>query len=246
MDEQQEKIERYLAGKMLAEELQSFEDLLKKEPGLRVALELEETARLAVKAGGRAELRSLMDGFEDEWQSGTSGTRRMSGNRGWKTWLAVAATVLITLIAGWWWPQANSSEALFAEYFTVYPSPETLRSVAEPSAESLAMKAYRAGDFSTAALRFAKDTSGITAQRDLYRGLSLLAATPPNYDAAIEAFNSVLSMDTDYRAAAGWYKALSLLAQGQTADARQWLETYVERYSYKRREALELLNRMKP
>ncbi|MEL6141590.1 MAG: hypothetical protein AAFU67_08225, partial [Bacteroidota bacterium] len=210
---------------------------------------LEQLARQAIQSVGRSQIRDKFLAFEEEWQNGKKGN--VFSLKKWQNWWPVAAAIIfVCLLGGWWLNRAapNSPEALFAIYYSPYPASAAIRGGGASSNWSDAMLAYQTGNYKEAAQLIEAnlvDSVGLIYLKQFYLGNALLSMDPPQPMLAIEAFDQVLVVDSDYGGVAKWYRSLALLLNGQTEEATVALDEIVEKGNYRVSEARELLSRVR-
>lgn len=245
--QRQERIERYLDGKLTAEEMSVFETQLQTDEELAKAFSLEETARLIIATAGREELRNRLDTYESAFEKKTSSVKVLKPKN--RQWFPLAA-VLLALIAVSLWlfiPGGETSNDLFAAHFDIYRSPSTVRGKESKDVWQEATEAYTSSDYAKAAMLFQKsldDPNTIPYLAEFYRGISLLAEVPPQAQTALAAFEKVLQSDNDYQQQAMWYQALALLHLQRNGEAKKALTDLQNTGSYKDTQVKELLEEL--
>ncbi|HFA48853.1 MAG TPA: hypothetical protein ENJ95_07540 [Bacteroidetes bacterium] len=238
----QEKIEKYIDGKMTAAERTAFKQALSADPELQHELTLERSAREVVKVAGRTALKKKLEQFESEIETPV---RRIRPFRYW----AVAATVLALFTAGFWFFQNNKTPVpadIFADHFEKYRNPILVRSGENITGNNweAAIEKYAAGEYAAAAILFQKslnEKNTIKYLAHFYTGASLLAKPDADVEGAISAFDEVLKSDNDYRQQAMWYKALALLKLDRVGEAKIVLQELEKINDYKKEEVREIL-----
>lgn len=241
--EEQRNIERYLDGKMSAEEKKVLEDRLAVDQAFSEALKLEEVARASIRAAGRADLRDKMLGWEEEWEKEPYKAARVRPEifrLG-----AVAAAILFLIAIGWWLTREEPSSItnLHANYYKPYEPPSRLRGAAYNSEWEEAINAYTQQQYKRAATAF----SNIPVEQApkylscFYGAISYLALDPPEASKALSLLDQVLTVDNDYQRPARWYRSLALLNLGQVVEAKAELRLLLQNGGYRKAEIEELL-----
>lgn len=248
-----ELIDKFLLGTISEEET----ELLKRheeDPEFQSALEVKQALMGAVKAHGRADLKTQMTQWEAELGATNPSSNSTEGKvislGMWGVIAVVAAAVIIGTVFLLRSVSEPDTPSLFAAAFEPYPNVEWVTLRDEGQAQDKIGKAfshYDREDFTTASTLLGEL---LLEQPDLsilfYQANAMLAsdqATEP----AINALKLVRS-DTEsaYYQPAGWFLALAYLKAGQVAPCKILLEEISKNESNKyREEAIELLKHLK-
>lgn len=237
-------IERYQAGTLEGEELAGFESDLANDPELRATLALVQDVDAVLEDGeamafsqtvSEAADSFFADSQAEELQSSTI-SEESSSRRRFPAWLAVAASVALLAVAGYFILNRggmNASE-LFLEHYDLYEAPSAFRGDGNPAlgedslktvAYTEAFAAYKKGDFELAIPQFEEILAVYPDEKmvHLYLGLSQLELGA--VDESILEF-SVLADGgySPFQQSARWYLALAYLKQDNDQAARKWLD----------------------
>ena len=241
----EDKIDRYLRGRADREERRAIEERRRTDEAFAEALERDEAIVAGLRAEGDRALKDRLRRVEAANPYRPARLRHLTPGR----WLAVAASVAVVLVAGWWLLSRPGlpvdTARLLAESFAPYPNRAYNLTKgdtpADPRAQAYA--AYEAGEYARAVAAFAESTAAETAD-DFYRANALLALDRPAE--ALPLFQE-LARQPDFALAphSRWYAALSLLALDRRAEARAVLQTITTEPEHPfRAEASELLRRL--
>ncbi|MCB0636209.1 MAG: hypothetical protein KDC54_06310, partial [Lewinella sp.] len=142
-----EDIAAYLAGELPSGEQEAFDQQVAKDQELAARVDQQRLTHQAVdlytQLRTKEEIRAI-------YQGGAK-VRRLPN----RSLLAVAASVAILLLAGFWWQRSQyRSPALAGQYFTAYPDRLTTMSGDTEADLAAAMDAYNASDYERALALF--------------------------------------------------------------------------------------------
>lgn len=213
-----ETIHQYLNGLLEGDALKNFEAALTNEPGLKEDVEWERKLLLGIEAEGDARLRETVrkthahlktKGFFDQKPANESNTlstaKPIINMKSISRTLAIAASVVIVLVAGYFLINKPGNEDIQKEAFTKYYHPESVN-----------VKRIIDGLSS-----FGMVSGEKTDKDSLKDALQLYA--DGQYDAAIESLNAILNIHPEDNTAK-MYLGLSLLNQSQYGKAVRILE----------------------
>lgn len=241
MDNAEELIDRYLSESMTEVEVKDFENLLKVDKVLHAEYVRTLAAHKLIEEAGRLELREKLDVFESDEQV----VDKTIIPLWFKRTMAIAAVFIV--VFGLYQVVFNStisSDAVFESYFETYKAPSVERNSETTLDTNLqsAMKAYETKAYDEAIILFNKVEDKTNYVTSFYKGLSYLSSKSPNYNLALQNFESVLQTDNDYNQQALWYKGLTLLKLKETGKALEVFQTIVETASYNYAKAKEIVN----
>jgi len=243
MDDQQSNIEKYIEGKMTAEELQAFEQQLTIDTALANAYEAEIVARQLITEAGRLDLKETLEVFDAEMEHspGQGGVIPL-----WMKRVLPVAAMFVIFIGVYQiiLIDSTTSSEVYDTYFETYAAPSVLRDVGidESINWEMATNLYAAKNYRDAVLYFAKAEGEVPVYlSEFYKGMSNMNLDAPYYQRAINAFDIVLQTDNDYRQQAQWYKALALLGINNKEEAIAIFNSIVENRSYNYMKAEEIL-----
>lgn len=247
MDDIQDQIEQYVAGKLEGQALVDFEQRLSADPQLaqRVRLEnaLQQAVRLAPQVTQfREQLKAADAQLIGTQRSKTFRISRLS---------AIAATALL-LLAAWWFfnrPEPVSRADLFAAHFHPHEAFSKVNRGGDNKIDTSAFKQrwdaavadLNAGQYEAAIQKFDQLQTMPEARAysdDLFyaKGLACLQAGKPQ-----EAINSFEAIQTSFPSEKPWYLALSYYLAGNDAAARTAFEQIAQSASPYKKEAQEML-----
>ncbi len=165
----------------------------------------------------------------------------------WVTWASVAAAVVLILFFGIFkLSPANDYLKLTESYLAVH-FPNNLEdrkgTTDEDVLRSQAIEAYGQQDFAQSAVLREQLTQLPQAKVEdhFYLALSYLYQTPPKRQLAIQKLEQLERARTDYTREARWYLALALISDGQTDQARTYLETIINTDGWNTGQAAKIL-----
>jgi TolA-binding protein len=145
--EEFERIEAYIIGKLSSDDLREFELKLKNEPGFKTKVEDIKTVLAGIETQVMKEQLNVF--HEDiEMHSVTPKTESKVHSINWKK-LAIAAVFLIAA-GGFWFYRGNTNDRLYAEYFSPDPGLPTTMSSTDNYEFYEAMVNYKQGNYKTA------------------------------------------------------------------------------------------------
>ncbi|RMA58504.1 tetratricopeptide repeat protein [Ulvibacter antarcticus] len=250
------EIERFISGEMTSEESREFETKMKGDKELSENYKLTLAAHQLIQDAGRLELKAKLEHFENEdstqtFDSENSNLKVVTQKGVLPLWIKRAipiAAILVLFIAIYQFGIFNSSSTVsdvYSEHFEVYSPPGVTRHNNETAQVNweAATVLYRNNEYEEAIERFSNAENGVPDfQVFFYKGVSYMAQNQPDYNMAIQNFDSVLATDNDYHQQARWYKSLALLKSGKQSEAYALLETIVAGKFYKNEEAENILN----
>lgn len=239
-----ETMENYINGRMTAEEQQSFEREMSSNPELREEVEMH---RKLVSSIETESVRQMLEQIHEENFSENEAPVVPMRSRSRYFPLAIAASVALLILAGWWVFSLQSSqpEALYAAYFSPAEGLPTTLGYTDNAQFAEGMISYKLGDYAEALDYWQPLLSADPANDTLnyFSGLAYLAGEQP--EQAITYLDKVVENETsDYQTDARWYLALAYLKNEQTSEARNLLQALAEEDSPYREESREILEKM--
>jgi len=165
-----------------------------------------------------------------------------------RNWYALAASFLFFALAAYFLiPKAPSNEKLFSSYLDAFPdvSSETVRGEdVVHNSLGQAMQFYNNGSFEEAIKAFEKIpvTAELKDYANFYQGISLL--NTGNAEKALSLLSTV-QQENGVQDGVEWYTALAHLKLDDVASAKKVLESISSSKHYKKKEALQLLEKLK-
>lgn len=240
-----ETMENYINGRMTAEEQQSFERELSSNPELREEVEMH---RRLVNSIETESVRQMLEQIHTEnfAREETPVVSMRSRSRYFP--LAIAASLALLILAGWWVFSLQSSqpEALYAAYFSPAEGLPTTLGYADNAQFTEGMISYKLGEYAEALDYWQPLLSNDPANDTLnyYGGLAYLAGEQP--EKAITLLDKVAANENSgYNTDARWYLALAYLKNEQTTEAQALLQVLAEEDSSYRNESREILEKLK-
>lgn len=244
-EEQYDKIEAYLEGRLKKAEKEAFEKEIAGDPALKEAVQLEEDLQKYLPGGAELDFRQNLEKVNKNWKSQAKG-RTIS-----MRWISIAAGFLLIFGFLFWKtlfaPGPLNNEEIFAAHFEPYQMVLNTRSGTTLEGDNQlllneALEAYADKNFSKAATSFENlalaDIDNELYQ--LYSSLSHLAAG--HADTAIEMLEVLQSNSSpSLREQIQWYLGLAYLKNDQKEDAIRTLRA-INQDEYRYQEAQEVLN----
>lgn len=218
------QVDRYLLRQASPAERRAIEDRRQRDEAFAEAMDRDEAILAVLRAGEDRALKDRLQRLEAAQPYQRLVLRRLPVRR----WLAVAASLALLLLAGWWILAESAgpadTETLLAQYLEPYPNRafNLTKGEAPITTRSRAYAAYEAGDYPGAVAAFAELTEPDLADR-FYRANALLLLERP---AEALPFFRALAGTADFALAphSQWYQALSWLALDRRAAALPILE----------------------
>lgn len=234
-----ELIERYLKGDLEGEELQRFEQAIEQSAELREEVTLQRSVDTLLADEAIDKLDNQLTALRSEYIKNPNRSIQRT------VWFSVAAVLILiaTFVVIFRNNGEVNTEELYASYFELYPTDNSVRTEDAPQsgALELGLKAYEVKEFEKASdilkSLIVEDTRAL-----FYYNLSQMAL-----DKTEEAAILLQAIDDSsiYSDPADWYSALALLKQGKLAMAitllKQLQETASGKYQKLASELLEEL-----
>lgn len=242
MDKLNQRIEDFLDGNLIGEELDLFLKQKEQEQELANEINLRLKINQSLKDKGLIELRELLDKQRNDFfiRDPFHNFRKDL----LKTWhLAAASFSLILVVGGLWYILSNkpySTEKLVTKYYKPAHPIQQIRSVEISSGNALAeaFKHYKQNDFNNALKYFNSLDNQITAK--FYSGVCYIELE--EFDQAIESFTFVINdKDNLFVEQADWYLGLIYLMNNQRQKAISQFELIANGDSYYAPQAEEII-----
>lgn len=236
-------LHKYFEGSLSLDEKVLFDQLLVEDANFKAKYEFEKDVQVVIKNTERNKLKYKLQAFEKERP-----VNKLKKNIFWKP-LKIAASIALIIGASWFILNTfigEDSEKLYASNYEKYPNTVytiTRGDINDNSLERKAFLAYEGEQYGLAITYFKelKDAIGLDYV-DFYLAQSYLANN--NVKKAIEAFEKIGAINSDYRVEALWYKALAYIKLEDNKNAIAVLEKILKEGSYKKDEALVLLQEL--
>lgn len=242
MDKLNQKIEDFLDGNLLGDELDLFLKQKEQEQDFANEIDLRLEVNQSLKDKGLFELREILDKQKNDFfiRDPFHSFRKDL----LKTWhLAAASFSLILVVGGLWYILSNkpySTEKLVTKYYKPAHPIQQVRSVEISSGDALseAFKHYKNNDFNHALKYFNSLDNQITAK--FYSGVCYIELE--EFDRAIESFTFVVNdKDNLFVEQADWYLGLIYLMNNQRQLAISQFELIGNGDSYYASQAEEII-----
>jgi tetratricopeptide (TPR) repeat protein len=238
-----ETMENYVNGRMSAEEQQSFEREMSENPELREELALH---RKLVSSIETESVRQMLEQIHTEhFAEETPVVTMRSRSRSFP--LAIAASVALLILAGWWvysW-QSSQPEALYAAYFSPDEGLPTTLGYEEDAQFAEGMVSYKLGEYAEALDYWQPLLTADPANDTLnyYTALAFLANEQP--ELALSYLGRVVENETSaFATDARWYLALAYLKQDMESEAQPLLQALAAGDSPYQQESREILDKL--
>jgi len=236
-------IERYLHGKLVAQELEVFEERLKADQSFAVEVNDYKETMEGIDSYGREQFTNTVSGWEQEIKA--SAKKNEGKVIPFKNYLSMAATLALLLISGYFlFFYQSAEEQLFAQHFQPYDNITSQRS-GDPDAELLneAMAVYDAGSYDQAIDRLVNylQSNPGDPTAAFYLGEAYLANDQP--EKAEAQYIGLMQQRTHvFGETAEWHLALSYLKQKRSLKLEEVLRSITEEKDHTYyQEATELL-----
>jgi tetratricopeptide (TPR) repeat protein len=244
MNDVEQLIERYLSNKMTEPEVKEFQNRLQSKA--KFASEYEKTiaAHQLITEAGRLNLKQKLEDFDADTKPEIAASKVLPL---WiKPVLRIAAVFLVSFgIYQFVFNQSVTTNDIYNDYFVVYNSPSAIRDSETKTKINWqnASQLYQDKKYSEAIAFFIKAESETpNYQVSFYKAMSYVSQYKPNFDKALQNFETVLKTDNDYQQQALWYKALILLKLNDKENAFKIFKSIVKSKSYNFKKAEEILD----
>lgn len=227
--EETEKIERYLLGAMQAEEKQAFEEEVRRNADLRLALELQQDIHRGISYHFQSDLKGMLQREEGDMANPRQG--RHPGQRRFLLALAVAASFVLLLLAGYWYIASQQTPTdLYYAHYQPYPNiinPLERSGAAPTDPMARAMLAYEQANYDVAISLFEQQAEQLTPAYKFYLALSLLEVGESSRTVALLEEVAASENESLFLPAL-WYRGLAHLKANRTDEAREVLNQLLE------------------
>jgi hypothetical protein len=232
-------LNNYFEGNLTEEEKEQFNELLFNDSEFKAEFEFHKKAKVAIALSERKKLKSLLNEIEN------SGKQKIK----YKTWLSIAASVLIFLSIGYMFFWNNSSaknDKLYAIYYETFPNIEapTTRGDNTLDIKSEAFFAYDSKDYKKAKELFSEIYKAEkTDYAIFYIGLSEMELN--EHKKAIKTF-SLFEGDANnnFYYYIKWYLSLCYLKENDIENAKKLLNEVAKNTNPFQLKSKELLSKL--
>lgn len=260
-EEEYDKVEAYLSGRMEAAEREAFEVEMKGNPRLKAALEdYQAVIEALANAEGERAMRKLMEQWADAAPSvpeeasdppesappGRAPMGRKIRPGRWRLAIPAAAAIAFATWMGIRHFSAKEDTDLFIKYFRTDSRAPYNLGPAEVNEAQMAMGAYQHGDYQDADRRFslAREKAPLDDTLRYFHGITLLALTRASD--AIATLNPLAAKASGFQQMARWYIALALIQEGKENEALPELQAIGSEPSHPmQQQAVELVNEIR-
>ncbi len=231
MYDQDNLIEKKLDGTLTSEELQRFEVLLETDPAFAQAYATQREMITALREHYKADLHQQLK----------AGYRMFQKDQRQRRYYGIAAAVLLTIVAGWFWYSID--QTLFNQYYQPY---EVVVYRGPSSAADKAIVYYNQEQYTEAIplLRTLKQSKDNVAYWTLLLGNAYLQLDSTSQ--ATEQFMQVAERSTNktYTQYGRWYLAMSYLQDEDITSAREALQPIAQQSGLFQQKAQQLLQEL--
>lgn len=219
---EEESIERYLQGKMTAEERVAFENSLENDPELVEALALQKDLMQGIRQHFDAHLKAKFEAIEEA--SSTSTSDKKETHRLWK-WAASAAVGLTLVGVFYFMNSENRNKRLYAAYYEDFPNIVDRTQRDSQTELQNAFIYFQNKQWAEAAEAFQtlRNENPHIYYPGFYQALSLLNLDQPE-EALPLLQATATSSDDRFSTPAKWYLALAYLKMDNEEQAIENLE----------------------
>lgn len=218
-----DKTERYLGAEMDAGERTDFEAELSSNEELRKDFELYNSINKTMSASpNENKLRETLQQMNKKYFAGGAVVKKGS----FKTWMAVAATLLLLLAAGFYFlfPTKPSVEKLYAQFAVHDPLSIQQRGNAADSLATNAANTFNDKHYIEALPLLQQYLQQQPDDIQVRFSLAVCYMETGAYMDAEKIFSAMASGQTAYAETARWYLALMALKQKDISQCRTYLE----------------------
>ncbi|APQ19309.1 hypothetical protein A9200_01395 [Maribacter hydrothermalis] len=242
--DKEELVLKYFDGSLTEEEKVVFDQLVESDAEFKSQVEFEKDVKSVIRNKENDSHKKKLQGFESELSGGSTQKNRTF----WKP-LSIAASIALLIGVSWFVFNSdvfNGTAELYASNYEKYPNTVytiTRGDATDESLERLAFEAYETNDYD-AAITYLTELKEKTRLDyvDFYLGQAYLAKGA-NLK-AINKFQEIISINSEFKDEAYWYAALSHLKLDQKKEAEILLMELVKMGTYKMKEATDLLEKL--
>lgn len=236
-------MEDYIHGRLSASEKESFEAEIGKDEALREEVSLH---RKLVSSIETESLRQMLDQIHEKHFEEETPVVSMQSRRSYFTW-AVAASLALLVLAGWWFFSLQSSQpaSLYASYFAPATGLPTTLGYSHNTDFAEGMVSYKLGEYAEARSYWQPllEAAPNNDTLNYYVGISYLAEEKPeqaigHLEKVGQTESSVFSND------AHWYQALAYLLNEQEEEAKAILNELSAEGSAYREQSLKIMEEL--
>ena len=226
MKNNEERIERYLAGELSNDELIAFELQLANDEKLAKSVEFTQRLRLAVGDKKVFELEDQFQHFGEKYfhSTETSPPRSSSSSTIW--WLILLILLALSTFLIWKFSARLDKDQLFANYYKVHSLEAPLRGSQADGFYQQGLFQYQNQQYQQAATFFRQQLSSTPSDFSTQFALAhaLLNQDNPDLNSATNYLQSIINhQENAFVDEARWYLALIYLKQGKIESAKQLL-----------------------
>jgi tetratricopeptide (TPR) repeat protein len=244
MMDKEQLLLKYFDGSLTVEETVIFNQLVESDAEFKSQFEFEKDIKTVIRNKENDCLKNKLQGFESE-RTTTTVQKKLTF---WKP-ISIAASIALLLGVSWFVFNSdvfNGTEELYASNYEKYPNTVytiTRGDTTDDSLERLAFEAYETNEYDMAItyLIELKEKTRLDYV-DFYIGQAYLAKGA-NLK-AINKFQEIISINSEFKDESYWYAALSHLKLDQKKEAQILLKELVKMGSYKMKEATDLLEEL--
>lgn len=233
-------VEKYFDAELNAEEMNIFNKRVEEDDNFKALVVREKIIIGAIRNQGLLDNLQYLKTIEEKIQGDQS--HEATGIKNWY-YYAAAAVVTLLITVTFLLPSQQSSDELFASYFTTYPNvfEPTVRGSNSTTNRAEAFQAYEQKDYQKAAAGF----NDLLREKEEPGILLLLGNSNLMLDDAKQAQENFVTLINKYDELdlpAKWYLSLSYLKSGDKENARKILRELGETdisYASKAKELLE-------
>ncbi|EAY24444.1 hypothetical protein [Microscilla marina] len=253
-------IEKYIEGKLSAEEQTKFELRLVSDAAFAKEVNEAKDLLIAIRAFGRSGLKKELQGIanaaplpshifsviHDEEAKGSEGQNPRLGRSYWRI-VSIAAAIVLICTAGWFFIRKETSpETLFISYFEPYPNVAApiVRNGAVKKPLEQALLVYEQQNYVAAidqllAIAQKKPTEVVS----FYLAMSYLSNG--NAPEAIKRFQALKDqVSASYQKQTLWYLALAFLADKQVDKCKSVLKQLMKEDNFYQKKATKLFKQL--
>lgn len=236
-------MDAYLKGEMSIAEQQNFEQKLQSDVEFANQFNEIKLLKRAYFEQDQESIRTLMDKWDQEY---LVEEKLPDTNFNWKWVGGIAASLILVLVATFFFLKQPSNDVLFADNFEPYKLVLTNTRGHDAEEDKLLEEAYRLyeqGNFEEASRKFKHK---LRRQKSLkvqfYLGVSYLASG--NATDAITVFQDCLEKDSLLKAQVHWYLGLAYLKNNDVQNAKKEFQWHIDEESSYKDEASTILSRI--
>lgn len=233
---------KYFEGSLSAEELVTFETLIKQDAEFSEQVAFEEDVQGVVQHRERMVLKSKLKGYESQLPKEDLHTNPKKSIN----FLKIAASLALLVATSWFIYQWSATPNLDDVYATNYEKfPNTVYTITRSDTldNSLERKAFEAyeGDDMKAAITYFEELLAISNLDYIPFFLGQSYLKDGQIDQALQQFETIIKNETDFKSEALWYSALANFKKGDKRTGAKQLQLLIANGNYKKSQAQELI-----